>query len=115
MTRATLFALVLGGCGQDICARRADIASSCGLEFTDSELQTCHEAHDTCSKEEKVELKSLYECLKEQGYEDCDPGATGSGPSFNQIDAFVACEDSAASLSDSCLESVGVGAGTTFQ
>ena len=111
-TLATLMLLV--GCGNDVCQKRADIAASCGLGFADTTLAECHEAFDTCSKEEKVEIKKLYECLLENGFEDCSDGTTTSGTSLDQVTALQACEDDTKKISDSCLASVGGGPGTTF-
>ncbi len=104
----------LTACAADICDKRTQIAAECGMDFSDGDLGTCREAYDSCSRDEKADLKKLYLCLEKEGYEDCSEGATGSGPSFEQIDAFLACEDDADKISDSCLISVGVGVGTTF-
>lgn len=112
--RPLVLVLVLAGCGKDVCDKRASIAESCGLAFADTKLAECRDAYATCSKDEKVEVKKLYECLVTEGYEECSNGTTTSGTSLDQITAILACEDSVKKVSDSCLAAIGGGQRTTF-
>ena len=114
MRLALALALALGGCSFDVCQSRASVAESCGLGFSDTRLDECRQAQDTCSHEERVEMKKLYECLVAQGYEDCSNGTTTTGTTLDQVLALGACEEDATNISDSCLAALGAGMSTTF-
>lgn len=109
-----LLAAGLVGCRTDVCEHRAEIGIACDRPLSDAELVACDDALATCSGDERQRLKTLYECLEKEGYADCDPGGDFAGPSANQFEALLACEDDAKRISASCLEATGRTELTTF-
>lgn len=109
-----LLAACLVGCGDNVCQKRASIAESCGVGFVDTKRAECEDAWDTCSNEERSRMNELYDCLVDEGYEECSNGTTTSGTSLDQITAISACEEQARKISDSCMAALGGGQRTTF-
>lgn len=106
--------LALAGCATDICGHRAEIGQACDHPMSDTELSACDEALATCSGDERQRLKTLYQCLEKQGYDTCDEGGDFAGPSANQLEALLACDQATRGISASCLEAAGRTPLTTF-
>lgn len=101
--------LTLVACGKDICKRSAGYAEDCDDEFSDADLDECHDMISECSKSDEKALNGYFDCLEDAGFMECDPSSEELDSS---LDAIFSCLTDLDSMSDECLQSFAGGTST---
>lgn len=101
--------LCLGACGQDYCERAAASAEDCGESVSDSDVEACQEALESCSPDDRDLLNEFYDCAEERGLLECDSGtpsstATTTGAATEELEAVFACLVPLSGLSEACAD-----------
>lgn len=93
--------LVLTACSGDYCDRRAEVAESCGQEFTSDDVDACDDALKECSRTDRRLLDDYADCLEEAGLLVCE-GTEGEEP----LEDYMTCATPLLEVSDACFDAM---------
>ncbi len=113
LTVCALTILTLVGCGKDICKRSANYAEDCDEEYTDDEMDECHDMLDDCSKDDEKTLHDYFDCMEDAGFMECETTTTDDLDDLEDaLDAMMSCFSDLNDLSTECLTGFGGGGST---
>lgn len=108
MTRVltlSLLALLTACGGKSYCERIASDAEDCGETVTDSQLEECEVAMESCTNSDNKLLNEFWDCASDAGLSVCettDSTSTSTGTGFEDFAALMACIGPLNDLSPEC-------------
>ena len=111
---AALAIAALTACGGDICDRGQASADECDLVYTDTELEQCKTALDSCTKDDIKLMNAYTDCIEDAGLLECDYAGDGAAFLTCALDLAPTEADPDAGLSVACLAAQSGGTTATF-